>query len=342
MLVQCPKCKTTYKVSDDVVKGATPSFRCSRCKHTFELAPEPDNAAPVFNAAPETGENRELVFAFEPDKRSEPEPVREDLRGKNENSRDPAEPLYSRADRESDESAALHADQKGPPKADHVARPIRDIAPAITSVTQEKQSFKSPFPARESTDNVVVIQPYRDQPVSVALFLTLFILLVLLFAFIAAYQKTQPAAAQEWLRNIPFVGHSVIRNYHVKNGVVLKSVETKYQSLQGSREVVVLTGVAVNQNPVMIRNVQLAGQLYDQAGKEIERQTMWIGNAISAQIIRGMTAQDIADLQRLKPLKTFEIPSGDSVPFAIVFLRAGKPVKDARCEVEVVSAEGDA
>ena len=45
MLVQCPKCKTKYKVSDEVVKDATPAFRCSRCKHTFELetpeVPEP-------------------------------------------------------------------------------------------------------------------------------------------------------------------------------------------------------------------------------------------------------------------------------------------------------------
>src|SRR6185295_7724160 len=37
MLIQCPKCQTTYKVSDEVVKGTTPAFRCSRCKHTFEL-----------------------------------------------------------------------------------------------------------------------------------------------------------------------------------------------------------------------------------------------------------------------------------------------------------------
>jgi hypothetical protein len=128
-----------------------------------------------------------------------------------------------------------------------------------------------------------------------------------------------------------------VLNDHLINGVLLKSVETKFQMLQGNREAVVLTGVAVNQNPTMIRNVQLAGRLFDDEGKEIERQTMWIGNAISLQIIRGMTAQDVADLQRLKPLKTFEIPPGDSVPFAIVFLRPGKSLKDARCQV--LSAE---
>jgi hypothetical protein len=125
---------------------------------------------------------------------------------------------------------------------------------------------------------------------------------------------------------------------HLKKAVLLKSLETKFQTLQGNREALLLTGVAVNQNPIMIRNVQLAAQLFDQEGKEIERQTMWIGNAISLQLIRGMTAQDVADLQRLKPLKTFEIPPGDSVHFALVFLRPGKSLKDARCEVLSVEA----
>src|SRR5688572_31691283 len=37
MLVRCPKCQTTYKISDELLKGSAPAFRCSRCKHTFEL-----------------------------------------------------------------------------------------------------------------------------------------------------------------------------------------------------------------------------------------------------------------------------------------------------------------
>ena len=47
MLVKCPSCRTTYKVSDDLLSGAAPAFRCSRCKHTFEFEPD---------------ENRELRF----------------------------------------------------------------------------------------------------------------------------------------------------------------------------------------------------------------------------------------------------------------------------------------
>jgi hypothetical protein len=102
----------------------------------------------------------------------------------------------------------------------------------------------------------------------------------------------------------------------------------------------VVTGTAQNQNPVVIREVRVAGQLYDLEGKETEQQIIWIGNAISPRIIRGMTLQDIADLQRLKPLKTFEIPPGDSIPFTIVFLKPTKETKDFSCEV--LRAEGEA
>src|SRR5437667_11898392 len=108
---------------------------------------------------------------------------------------------------------------------------------------------------------------------------------------------------------------------------------------QGNREEFVVTGVALNQNPDVIREVRIAGQLYNQAGKEIEQQTISIGNAISPKIVRGMTAQDISDLQRLKPLKTFEIPPGDSVPFTIVFLKSARGIKDFRCAV--IAAEGE-
>jgi predicted Zn finger-like uncharacterized protein len=338
MLVQCPKCKTTYRVSDEAVKGAAPSFRCSRCKHTFELEAPPESATDVSNpGADKSSENPELAFSFEPATRPEPELPREDSPRESETSREPKPTALGKTEWQFKEPAGSGEDAASFAIAATTAAAKDDI-PAPSSV--EKESYQISSPARETNDNVLIIEPYRDQPASVTPFLTLFGLLVVLFAFVLAYQKTHPAASEEWVRSIPFVGHSVVRNDHVKNGVLLKSIETKYQSLQGSREVVVLTGVAVNQNPVMIRNVQLAGQLYDHEGKEIERQTMWIGNAISSQIIRGMTAQDVTDLQRLKPLKTFEIPSGDSVPFAIVFLRTGKPVKDARCEV--LSAEGDA
>jgi predicted Zn finger-like uncharacterized protein len=329
MLVQCPKCKTTYKVSDDAVKGTAAAFRCSRCKHTFELQLAPDGASDAPNtSASESGKNDELAFTFEPATPPEPKAAQEDL------AHSTASPAAVAAARE--KFAVVQRVENALPTHPKSARTL-DAAVPLRAAGEEQPYHIAEPPAR-TTDNVLDIEPYRDQRASVMPFLTLFALLVVSSAFALAYHRTYPAASEEWLASIPLLGPSVVRNDHLKNGVLLKSVESRFQVLQGNREAVVLTGIAINQNPVMIRNVQLSGQLFDHEGKEIERQTMWIGNAISLQIIRGMTAQDITDLQRLKPLKTFEIPPGDSVPFAIVFLRAGRPLKDVRCEVLSVEA----
>jgi hypothetical protein len=51
-----------------------------------------------------------------------------------------------------------------------------------------------------------------------------------------------------------------------------------------------------------------------------------------------MTTEDIPHLQDLKPLKSFEVPPGDSIPFTIVFLRSAKNAKAFSCDV--VTAEG--
>jgi hypothetical protein len=49
--------------------------------------------------------------------------------------------------------------------------------------------------------------------------------------------------------------------------------------------------------------------------------------------------EDIPQLQELKPLKSFEVPPGDSIPFAIVFLKSTKNANEFTCEV--VNAQGE-
>ena len=120
---------------------------------------------------------------------------------------------------------------------------------------------------------------------------------------------------------------------------LIRSARAGYQSIQGNREVFVLTGVASNQNPVVIRQVQITGRVYNETGKEMEEQTIWLGNTISPKIIRGMTPQDISDLQRLKPLKSFEIPPGDSIPFTIIFFKPAKAIREFSCEVLAAEEE---
>ncbi len=353
MLVQCPKCKTTYKVSDDVIKGTSPAFRCSRCKYTFELemnAPmEPvDRESPrQQEVAAEDHDERELSFTFGA-KNDSPEEDRSwdqsEVRLPRQKDDTPAPSLHlpaGAASNETSESWSMSGAQELQEKPFIVTPPPVDQRTlGQTPAAQPPQaSAETTLDNQESADNIFPIHTFRDQAVSTVPYLTLFGLLVIFFSLGTAYLEAHPKVAEDVVRRIPLIGPSVVRNGYLKNGVLLKSLHADYQTIMGNREVLVVRGEALNQNPVVIRELRVVGRLYNESGKTIERQVIWVGNALSPKIIRGMSAQDISDLQRLKPLKSFEVPPGDSISFAIVFLRPAKEVKDFGCEV--LSAEGE-
>lgn len=344
MLVKCPSCATTYTVSEEVLTAATPTFRCSRCKHTFESEHEATSvrSASVLKSGPAAealqGDN-ELSFTF--DSKNElrpsfPDDVPESSQPAFAASRSPsgtneAEDQWSLAE-ETVETREKPVDSDGRKHSEQEA-----IDPS-SSRFEEKPRTAIPAPFENGT-NILALEPYRDQQASIVPYLTLFALLTLAFSLFTAFHYAYPQAMDGWIRKIPLLGGAVVRNAHLKNGVLLQSVRGSYQTIQGNREVFLVTGTAINQNPVIIREVRIGGDTYGADDKIIEQQTMWMGNAISPKIIRGMTAQDIADLQRLKPLKSFDIPPGDSVPFTMIFLKSTKGIKEFTCQI--LAAEED-
>jgi predicted Zn finger-like uncharacterized protein len=342
MLVQCPKCKTTYRVADDLLKGAAPAFRCSRCKHTFDLdwqepiKPLPPKSSRVKEFTPQKEDDRELTFSFSPREKI----MQDDPRGAGDPAKDDSlcEVGGGSSERWSISGEIAAADEPftiSEGRESH--QEIKDIEIAPDSRPNEASIASNPL-RQEGGNNIVAFNNYRDQQASTLPLLTVLALLVVFYSILTAFQQVNPTRAESWIKTIPLFGSAVLRNSHIKKGVLLQSLRGIYQSIQGNREVFMVTGVAVNQNPVVIRDVQIAGKLFDQEGKEIEQQTIWLGNAISPKIVRGMTAQDILNLQRLKSLKQFEIPPGDSVPFTVVFLKSLKGLKDFSCEI--LSAEG--
>jgi hypothetical protein len=189
-----------------------------------------------------------------------------------------------------------------------------------------------------NTDNILPMATYLEQRASIFPYLTLFVLLIIGYSLAAVVSYAHPKSSEEIIRKIPLIGASVLHNNHLKEGIVLQSPRAGYQTIQGNREVFLISGVAVNQNPVVIREIQIDCKMFNGEGRELEHQTIWAGNTMSPKILRGMTLEDIPHLQNLKPLKTFEVPPGDSVPFTIVFLRS-KNAKDFSCEVLSAQSE---
>ena len=342
MLIQCPNCQTTYRVSDEVLKGTTLAFRCSRCKHTFELeANDAPRELPQVThlseaAGGKSSEDAEPSLPFAP----KPEPANADVEPviSNESS---DESQSKKENRHPWEVSTARREDERPFIMPESSRPAEQkrMIDAPGDFSMDDPVFRKLDIHGESSNNILAISPYLDQRASILPYLSLLSLLVIGFSLLAVISHANPQTPENILKNIPLFGATVLKNNHLKDGILIKSLGTSVQSIQGNREVFLITGVALNQNPVVVREIQVTGKVYNGDGKEIEHQTIWVGNTISPKIIRGMTVEDIPQLQELKPLKSFEVPPGDSIPFAIVFLKSTKNANEFTCEV--VSAQGE-
>ena len=337
MLVQCPKCQTTYKVSDDVLSGAAPAFRCSRCKHTFDFEnhenrePSSESAEPAekITVPPSPADELSLPFGSKPESRAvRSETTQESVLGETQTKRTPSKEDHPSGVGDTEQPREKPFILAEPKPAD--AEFIPAAQPKDDDPFFHKFEFSDP---QQNATNITAISPYLDHRASIKPFVTLFTFHVIGFALLAAIAHARPEAPQAVLQKIPLIGPAVLKNNHLKQGILIKSLSTSYQTIQGNREVFLVSGIALNQNPVVVREIQLTGTVYNQSDKEIERQTIWAGNTLSPKIIRGMTLEDIPQLQELKPLKSFELPPGDSIPFTIVFLKSSKNAKEFTCEV---------
>ena len=337
MLVRCPKCRTTYKVSDDLLKGSSTAFRCSRCKHTFELESTSPELLPDAAASAEVDPEPRLPFESKRDS-TETDADAHDTTWE-------APPIEAATDLESSNQWSLNETRRDDEREFLLPDRAQPIASKKAVDTPQDFPADDPFFAKaqsadefDESNNILAIATYREQNASILPFVTLFGLLIISFALIAVFSYAKPQAWADIIKTIPIIGNSVLKNDYLKDGILIRSLRAGFQTIQGNREVFLISGVAVNQNPVVVREVKLTGIAYSDAGKELERQTIWVGNTISPKIIRGMTLEDIPHLQNLKPLKSFEIPPGDSISFTIVFLKSAKSAKEF--SYDVLSADG--
>lgn len=376
MLVQCPSCHTTYRVSDSLVTAPNPAFRCSRCKHIFALGSKTEANAPVETprappTPPRQTQEQELSLSFPAGKKQETaEQKPTDAPEKNT-------ALALTAPPKSAQSESLSFPQEAPPpgtakedlppnlemenasisEAPLPPKGAKEESWSLTAappeqeksftIPDENRSFSVESPSESSDelqDNWQDALPMleereagqgadRDRPLSVVPYISLFGALLLAYALIALMYQAQPKTIETAIKTIPWLGQALLKNNHLRHGMVLQSIRPGFQTIQGNREVFVLSGLAVNRNAVSVREVRVEGFIFNAEGKEIDRQTISVGNAISSKILRDLTTQEISILQRLNPQKRFEISPDQSAGFVIVFLKPSAEVKNFSCRV---------
>ncbi|MCX8072064.1 MAG: DUF3426 domain-containing protein [Candidatus Binatia bacterium] len=164
-------------------------------------------------------------------------------------------------------------------------------------------------------------------------FRTLVFLLCVVVGFYAVLTTSlfaRPDRAQALITQIPVVGQGIGEERLWARRVRLEGVEASTQQTKDGRPVLVITGRAVNTAPNPLQAVQLSAELLRADGKVVDEKTVFLGNMVSARVLRDLTPQEISILQQLSPPKQFAIPPGESASFAIVFFLDATRQGDSR------------
>jgi len=410
MLVKCPGCFTTYRVSDRLVTSNKPAFRCSRCKLIFalELKPKGDLAAeekPASESIQRTTDSEpDLPFAAsqgevterevespnhftqspnhpetedqEPSIPTSLEQIRNEIldaglgeftgasttESTESTPKEQSEQQFLTGPETTPEETPAMAEEEPSAEASLPAEPPpqpwdlenqREAALAMQrKLAQEilgTQGAKTEGEAGAAADDFSSQEERRGRevgvhsfqgggPGSVIPYISLFGLLLFVFSLLTLMHQTQPKRLEAYLKPIPWLGPTVLRNKHLRQGIVVGSLRTRFQQILGNREVFVITGKIFNRNPMSVGEIRVEGQIHAEKGEEIAKQAISVGNPISQKIIRDMTVREIAILQRLRPQKRFEVAPEGSAAFTIVFLKPTKKIKTFSCRI--LSAKG--
>ncbi len=362
MLVSCPSCSTAYRVSDNLITTLNPTFRCSRCKHTFvlELKFETNSKKAKAPPPPESPQedkekSAELSFSFPSTQTDTTEKIVEEGPHSVEATTPPLTDIQDQQPPTDSQDQQL-SEPPIPPSEESSARE-EELAEATSAHEQDtSQPFTPPSPTdwkadfeaeeeeenfpfeEEETQSDTADDPRQANGLSVIPFISLFGLLLLIFFMATLTYQAKPTQLESLIKAIPWFGPLVITNNHLREGIVVSSLRSDFQTIFGGHRVFVISGKIINRTSVSVGEIRVEGQIYSVGGERIKSQAISVGNAISTKIIQDMTAREISILQRLKPQKRFEIPPEESAAFTIVFLKPTKKIKSFSCRV--LSAKG--
>ncbi|MEC4679798.1 MAG: hypothetical protein VST67_03760, partial [Nitrospirota bacterium] len=251
--------------------------------------------------------------------------------GQDQQSTEPSIPPSEESSAQEEALAETHSTHEQDP-----SQPFTPPSPTDWNADFEAKEEEENFPFQEEeTEAETADNPRQAIGLSVIPFISLFGLLLLIFFMTTlTYQyQAKPTQLESLIKVIPWFGPLIIKNTHLREDLVVSSLRFDFKTISEGHRVFVISGKIINRSSVSVREIRVEGQIYSAAGERIKSQAISIGNPISTKIIQDMTAREITDLQRMKPLKRFEILPEESAAFTIVFLKLTKNIKSFSCRV---------
>jgi len=327
LIVECPRCRARYRVEQDLLERDQ-TFKCSRCGHIFAYEsaetgqPEASGPPPMRDPEPE------------PKPLPRPEPRKPPAR------RD-ADSLSFSFSGAAEHAAAELGDHETPVIG---ARATTDDEFALGDEADQMVDDHDGGGATAIGDEPRFVRGEEDLRVEETRretggrpYLVFLVALVVVYAILALDLRNHPARAERLLAGVPGIGEMLAEDNLLQTRVQLQDVEGVYQQIKDDKLVFIVSGRAVNTAPAALKGVQIESVLYDAGGKPVETKSIYCGNAMSLKIVKDLSTKEISLLQRLEPPKRFEIRSGESAGFSVVFV--GPPPGLKEFSTRVVAAQ---
>jgi predicted Zn finger-like uncharacterized protein len=308
MIIHCKQCATKFRFKDELMAGDGIWVRCSRCGHEFfEINTRPDAiTVPVKEQA--TSAKQGPAAAPKPltpaDVISTPRPV-------------PAaapKPLTP-------------ADVVAPPDPPAPPKPVEGITPqaAVTPVAEEEEA--------EDEDDVERPRASFWTPGRLVAYSILVFLVVG-----SVYFWLNPGITRDIINFVsPGTGDRVLgaapkaSPVATPGGINFTEVKERFTKSTASGDLLVISGLAVNEYEYPVGRVKLRGKILDNTGKLLGEIETFAGNLLTDEEMNRLSDKEIlAELQKPEgsDMPNTSIRSRASIPFMIVFMNPPKDVDE--------------
>lgn len=370
MIIKCPSCETRFNLPDEKFQEGR-KVRCSKCKHVFPLAREPQAAPPAAPVPPapapgysENDAQEAMSYdMFAPAPPSRPASYAEEPRS--DFFDDPggagmASPGFSpdaevmRAVQESAPSPfdfevpGARAAAAEPPGEDTFSQMFsQEIAPEDPYDIDETAKLAAKTSPRLSIPKA---QAPKRSPLKVAISLFLFIFLAVTAAGVLAWffvPDMLPAPVRELLsdlsepqQNASSVPGEPLVNQDMVKHLELKDAEQHFVKNEKVGELLVIQGQVVNNSPEPRELIKVEANLYDENGVRLDTRQQLIGNAISLFQLQQLNREELEKALN-NPVgittQNTNIKPGATAPFMVIFYEPSPSVKEY--QVVIVDAK---
>ncbi len=321
MIIQCKQCATKFRFKDELMTGDGVWVRCGRCGHEFfEINAKADAAAAAAGKAiKEKTEPAAIPGADTMAPREEP--AVKPLRGP--------------------ESAAP---AKILTPADVISKPL---SPA-DDVVSEAEVIK-PFPAEEEEVETDTEEEEHEARPRTPFWTTSRLIAYSILVFLVVggvylwlnpgitrdvLNVVSPGAADRLLGPVPSAPPAA-----TAGGINFAEVRERFTKSTTSGEILVISGLAVNEYDYPVARLKLRGKILDNTGKVLGEVETYAGNLLTDDELNRLTDKEVlAELQKPEgsDMPNTNIRPRASIPFMIVFMNPPKEVDEFIIELSAV------